>query len=381
MRLSDFVILVLLEKIVLLGARTSQAADLPALPPSKPLAVGNPGTGPHSPRGPTNPQTPACRTEEIRFRCRNNVLTGSLILPTTPGPHPAIAFVLGSGPADRTYYGMAPRLWTHFARQGFACLSWDKPGVGKSTGDYNAQNFPDRAEEALSAVRFLQARLEIQKPRVGLWGHSQGGTVALIAASLSRDPAFLIEVGGAQVVAWQQDMFRVEAELRAGSHPEQEIQEAVAFARMRMSLIRGEGEFEQWVKAHAAVEKRPWFEYAGRCDRKLFYSARKMVEFDPGPAWEKVRCPVLAIYGERDTSLPAKMSLPIIRNGLHRAGNNDVTIKLFPKADHGLNITQTGGPKEAKQRSKASKTGAPPDFTPGYLDLMTNWLTNRFHPK
>ena len=90
--------------------------------------------------------------------------------------------------------------------------------------------------------------------------------------------------------------------------------------------------------------------YAGRCDRPLFYSARRMVEYDPGPAWEKVRCPVLAIYGEKDTSLPANESLPIIRRGLDRAGNRDVTIKVFPRADHGLMTSETGGPKEARER-------------------------------
>src|SRR5262249_1477770 len=156
----------------------------------------------------------------------------------TPGPYPAIAFVLGSGPADRAYYGMAPHLWRHFARRGFACLSWDKPGVGKSTGDFNAQSFRDRADEALSAVRFLRGRAGGWKDRVGLWGHSQGGAVAPLAASLSGEVAFLIEVGGSQVIAWQQDIFRVEAELRADRHPEAEIREAVAFARMRMGLIR-----------------------------------------------------------------------------------------------------------------------------------------------
>ena len=95
--------------------------------------------------------------------------------PDTPGPHPAIAFVYGSGAADRTYYGIAPHLWRHFARRGFACLAWDKPGVGQSTGDYNAQTFRDRADEALAAVRFLRAAASVRKDRVGLWGHSQGG--------------------------------------------------------------------------------------------------------------------------------------------------------------------------------------------------------------
>jgi pimeloyl-ACP methyl ester carboxylesterase len=327
---------------------------------------------------PTIPRVPGHRTEEVRFHSGGNTLAGTLVLPGTPGPYPAIAFVLGSGPADRTYYGMAPHLWRHFARHGFACLSWDKSGVGKSTGDYNAQSFRDRADEALAAVRFLRDRAEVSKDRVGLWGHSQGGAVAPLAASSSGDVAFLIEVGGSQVVAWQQDIFRVEAELRADGFSEEDIREAVAFARMRMGLIRGEGEFEDLERSHAGVERRPWFKYAGRCDRALFYSARRMVEFDPGPAWAKVRCPVLAIYGAKDTSLPAEKSLPIIRRGLDVAGNRDVTIRVFPRADHGLRTSETGGPKEARERSKARRPGDATDFAPGYLDLMTGWLTERF---
>ena len=332
---------------------------------------------PQPPHQSVVPRAPGHRTEEVRFHCGGNTLAGVLVLPETPGPYPALAFVLGSGPADRTYYGMAPHLWRHFARQGFACLAWDKPGVGQSTGDYNAQSFRDRADEALAAVRFLRGRAEVSKDRVGLWGHSQGGAVAPLAASLSGEVAFLIEVGGSQVVAWQQDIFRVEAELRADGYPEGDIREAVAFARLRMGLIRGQGEFEELEKAHGQVEHRPWFQYAGRCDRALFYSARRMVEFDPGSVWEQVRCPVLAIYGGRDTSLPAEKSLPIIRRGLAVAGNRDVTIQVFPRADHGLRITVTGGPKEARQR-KARPPGDVPDFTPGYLDLMTGWLTERF---
>src|SRR5262249_47220013 len=129
--------------------------------------------------------------------------------------------------------------------------------------------------------------------------------------------------------------------------------------------------------AHAAVERRPWFAYAGRCDRALFYSARRMVEFDPGPSWEKERCPVLAIYGDKDTSLPAEQNLPIIRRGLEAAGNRDVTIKVFARAAHGLRVAATGEPKEARERSRARKPGDVPDFAPGYLDLMTDWIGER----
>jgi uncharacterized protein len=350
-----------------------------ALMGSEPRPKGNMETEP--PLKLAAPMGLGVRTEEVHFRCGENTLAGLLVFPATPGPNPAIVFVLGSGPADRTYYGMAEHLWKHFARHGFACLVWDKPGVGKSTGDFNAQTFSDRAAEVLAAVRYLKGRAEVSKNRIGLWGHSQGGTVAPLAASLSGDVAFIIEVGGSQVVAWQQDIIRVEGELRADGFPEHDIRQAVNFTRMRMDLIRGKGEFEELDQTHASVERHPWFKYVGRCDRALFYSARRMVEFDPGPTWEKVRCPVLAIYGEKDTSLPPEKSLPIIKRGLELARNRDVTVKVVPRADHGLRTSVTGGPKEARERSKAGRPGEEPDFAPGYLDLMSGWLTERFVPR
>jgi len=311
----------------------------------------------------------------VTFADGDTTLAGVLVLPATPGPHPAVAFVYGSDPTERTYNGVGTALWRHFAEHGIACLAWDKPGVGRSTGDYHNQDFPARAQEALAAVKFLRSRPEIRPNQVGLWGHSQGGAVIPLAASESPNVAFLIEVGGAQVVAWQQDMFRVEEQLRADGFPEIDIQEAVDFARRRMALIRGPGTFEDLERLHPAVESRPWFPYAGRCDRALFYSARRLVEFDPGPSWEKVQCPVLVIYGDHDTSLPAEKSLPIIRRGLERAGNRDVTYKVFERADHGMQVTDTGG---KKGRARGHTKAEAPDFTPGYLETMSEWIGERF---
>ncbi len=82
-----------------------------------------------------------------------------------------------------------------------------------STGDFNAQTFHDRAAETLATVDFLRARDDIRPDRVGLWGHSQGGMVAPLAAAISDKVAFIIEVSGWQGPAWQQDQTRVEAEM------------------------------------------------------------------------------------------------------------------------------------------------------------------------
>ena len=313
--------------------------------------------------------------EDVHFPSGRDRLAGTLYRPAGRGPHPAVTCILGSGPADRAYGGVGPALGKHFARRGFACLVWDKPGVGGSTGDYNTQTFRDRAREALSAVAFLRGREGIDRDRVGLWGHSQGGMVAPLAASLSADVAFLIEVSGWQGPAWRQDQVRVESELKADGFGKEDVATAAAFSKMRMDLIRRGGTFEDLDSRQAAAAKLPWFDYVHRCDRSLFDSARLNVEYDTSASWEAVRCPVLAIYGDKDTSTGhPDAPIALIREGLTKARNRDVTVRVFVGADHSLCLTGTGGRREAAERAKNRRPGDSPDFAPGYLEIMTDWL-------
>jgi pimeloyl-ACP methyl ester carboxylesterase len=180
-----------------------------------------------------------------------------------------------------------------------------------------------------------------------------------LAAARSDRAAFVIAVAGWQGPAWRQDAVRVESELRAAGSPEAEVKEAVAFARRRMALIRGGGPYEELEAAQSRVEARPWFASVRWCDRALFHSARRLVEHDSGPSWEKVRCPVLAVYAGKDTSTgPPEPHVAVIRRGLGKANNTDLTVRVFPEADHSLRVGK--------------------DFAPGYLDAMTDWLGERF---
>lgn len=327
------------------------------------------------------PRDPPPREEQVQFEVDGNTLKGVLVLPPTPGPHPAVVFINGSGDADRTGNGVFPHLWRHFASHGFACLSWDRPGVGQSTGDFEKQSYPDRAAEALAAVRFLRSRSDIRPDRVGLWGFSQGATVAPLAASQSSEVAFVIEVSGHQLPAWQQDLFRVEAELQADGFSKADVAKALEMAKLRMDLMRGAGLFEELDETQKGFLGRPWFEYVHYCDRKRFESGRLTVDFDPAPAWEKVRCPVLAIHGAKDTSTSAEASVAVIRQGLAKSGNTDLTVKIFPRAGHRITVSDTGGRKEAEQRAKSRSAADGPEFAPGYLDTMSGWLVERFGPK
>jgi pimeloyl-ACP methyl ester carboxylesterase len=203
--------------------------------------------------------------------------------------------------------------------------------------------------------------------------------VAPLAAARSADVAFIIEVSGWQGPAWQQDRVRVESQLRADGFAEADIMAAGSFAARRMELIRGTTGFEVLDREQEAVRELPWFGYVRRCDRVLFESARRAVEFDSGPCWEKVHCPVLVIYGDKDTlSGPPNELIAIILRGLTKAGNEDVTVNIFPDADHGLCKTRTGGPKEEGERAKGRIEGQPPDFVPRYVETMTGWLDTRF---
>jgi pimeloyl-ACP methyl ester carboxylesterase len=335
-------------------------------------------TGDEPAAGPPAPE-PKVRVEEVQFRHEDNSLAGSLYRPNLPGRRPAVALVFGSGEQDRYHGGAGPALGRHFARNGFVCLTWDKPGVGKSTGDFNAQTFPDRAGEALAALQFLRERPEVRADAVGLWGHSQGGMVVPLAASLSEKVSFVIQVSGWQGAAWRQDAVRVEAELRANGFSEADVKEAVAFAQMRMALIRGTGPFEELEAAQNQVKMRPWFASVRACDRTLFYASRPVVAFDSGPIWQKVHCPVLVIYGDQDVSSgPPEPLVAIIRGGLEKANNPDVTVRVFAGADHSLCVTKRGGPKEQAKRREDRKDQSDPDFVPGYLDSMTDWLHARF---
>ena len=268
--------------------------------------------------------------EEVSFRHGTDILSGSLYRPGGTGPYPAIVMILGSEGHDRDYGGVGPALGRHFARAGFACLTWDRPGVGRSTGDYHKQTFRVCAIEALLAVQFLRHREGIRRDQIGLWGHSQGGMIAPLAASISDDVAFLIEVSGWQGPAWKQDPARVEAELRAAGFPEADVGQAVAFARKRMELIRGTGPYSELETAQNAVKTLPWFRSIHLCDRVRFEAGRRIVGNDSTDWWSRVRCPVLVLYGDRDVSSgPPEPLIAIIRRGLAAAGNNDVTVRVF----------------------------------------------------
>jgi pimeloyl-ACP methyl ester carboxylesterase len=303
------------------------------------------------------------KEENVTFQSGGVALTGTLRVPLTKGKHPAVFLLVGSGPVARDgewFYA------DHFARHGIATLVYDKRGTGSSGGDYRDESLNDEAADALAGIHYLQSRKDINARKVGLYGRSHGGIVAPLAASLSKDIAFIINVSGAGVPPYQQVTYQAEAQMRRDGFSEADIAEAIAYLNLKWEVARTGG--AGWDKLQAATQNASGKKWLARVQpatklEDIVPSWKSQMEYDPMPALEKVKCPVLAIFGELDTLTPVAETTANYRKGPGKAGNKDVTIKVFSSADHALLVW----PKPNDQLHW-------PVLAAGYLDAMTNWI-------
>jgi pimeloyl-ACP methyl ester carboxylesterase len=187
-----------------------------------------------------------------------------------------------------------------------------------------------------------------------------------LAASLSKDVAFIINVSGAGVPPYEQVTYQAEAQMRRDGFSEGEIAEAIAYLNLKWEVARNGG--VGWDKLQAATQSASGKKWLARVQpvtklEDILPSWKLQMGYDPMPALEKVKCPVLAIFGELDTLTPVAETTANYRKGLTKAGNKDVTIKIFPNADHALLVW----PKPNDQVHW-------PVLAAGYLDAMTNWI-------
>jgi len=297
--------------------------------------------------------------DDVRFESGGVTLAGTLHRPQGSGPHPALVMIQGSGEADRDSGGYFPPIREHFVENGIAVFSWDKPGVGGSSGDWHQRDLFDRATEAIDAIRWLRDQPGIDPAQVGIWGHSQGGWIGPLAASQTPDLSFLVINSGAGISALEQDLYGIEHTLRRDGASEQEIADAIAFMETIHDAAIAARPYEEVVATILEPARGSAAEtYFGEVDLGLWQFLVRVHgrPYDPAAILERITCPTLALFGEMDVLVPAAESARILEAAFAASGNNDLTTIIFPEADHRIRV------------------GDPLEFTAGYLEAMSSWI-------
>ncbi len=309
--------------------------------------------------------------EDVSFQNDTVTLAGTLTTPASTGSHPAIVLIHGSGDQRRDH-AFLQFIADLFALHGIAVLAYDKRGVGASTGDSDTAMLADLAGDALAGVAFLQTRPDITPHQIGLWGISQGGWIAPLAAAQSRNVAFIILVSGPAVSVVQQDVDRVAYELRAGGFSEDEVRAAITHEQLFSDVaFTGQG----WDKLEASIQHARatrWASIVALPSQDEFerYGSLwgQFRAYDPIPQLQQVTCPVLALFGGRDTVVPPAKNAPLLERALKAGGNRDYTITVFPDGDHVIMATPTGARRNVPLWTQ---------FMPGYFATMLDWLRAR----
>lgn len=287
----------------------------------------------------------AFREKEVSFKNGAVVLSGTVLLPPKGERVPAVAITHGGTPNERAAY----RSWAlHFVRRGIAALIYDKRGSGKSGGETRSASMEDLAGDAVAGVELLRTLPEIDAGKVGVAGHSQGGWIAPLAATMSPRVSFVIASAASGVGPDKQSIYHRASVMRESGFSAEEIKTASDLRRRlyqtgRMILDKDPRASEERQKISAELARyaaEPWIEAAALPpnldnDRPTTGGLR-LLFFDPVPMWEKVKVPVLLAWGDKDTVVPVAEGRAIIEAALQRSGNRNVSVKIFADVDHGV---------------------------------------------
>ncbi|RYD98268.1 MAG: alpha/beta fold hydrolase [Sphingobacteriales bacterium] len=340
---------------------------------------------------PQEPQPPFPYPEEkISFPNKEAgiQLGGTLTLPQGKGPFPAIVLVSGSGPQDRdeTILGHKPFLVLadYFTRNGYVVLRYDDRGVAQSGGEFQGATSADFANDAWAAVQFLQGRKEINKKRIGIMGHSEGGMVAGKLAAGHKELAYIVMLAGPglrgdQILLQQQELIA-----RAGGIPDSTVRKSVASNKNIYDIINAgdkdpkitEQKLRRYLSNEYKEGRLPHEAGAGKdsvintylqavSDPWMTY----FIQYDPQPDLAKIKIPVLALIGAKDHQVLPEYNIPALKSAFVKGKNKKATVLELEGLNHLFQEAETGMPQEY---SSIEQT-----FSPAAMNTILDWLNKQ----
>ncbi len=344
------------------------------------------------------PQTPKppfpYKSEEVLYfnPDRSMQYGATITIPAGNGPFPAAVLITGSGPQDRDETLLGHKLFAvladHLTKNGFIVLRVDDRGVGKTTGNFSVSTSADFARDVHNGVEYLLTRKEVNKKKIGLIGHSEGGMIAPMVATQRKDIAYVILLAGpgvpiVELMAEQNQAIAATAGLSKEALDEikplfKKVVTAIGNEDDSLAAIASTSEIvENWtinkpiavleemnlgsvenraeyVKAMVAQLRGPWFRY--------------FIKFDPTPYLKQLKGKVLAINGEKDIQVLSKQNLDGMRKALS-GSKAEFEIKELPGLNH---LFQTCKKCNIQEYGELEET-----FSPVALKAVSDWMENK----
>ncbi|MHC1707144.1 MAG: alpha/beta hydrolase family protein [Bacteroidales bacterium] len=327
------------------------------------------------------------KTEEISFVNQNGKisLAGTLTIPQGQGPFPACILISGSGPQNRDseLLGHKPFLVMadYLTKKGYAVLRYDDRGTGYSGGNFSTADILDFATDAKAGFDFLRNDKRIISSKIGFLGHSEGGIIAPIIATQNLATAFIILLAGPAVKGEEILYSQEELISKANAVNEKEIKTNLNIQREVFSIIKKTSDTvvtalkvkeilqkelpktELWKSMNAESRSEYLGIQVNTLNSRWF---RNFLTLDPSDYLEQVRCPVLAIYGEKDLQVPPDLNIKPLKKALSKAGNADYQVLQLPGLNHLFQKATTGSPNEYVSIEET--------ISPKVLDIISAWL-------
>jgi pimeloyl-ACP methyl ester carboxylesterase len=326
-------------------------------------------------------------SEDVKFEnVKDHVkLAGTLTLPKMEGVFPVVVMITGSGAQNRDeeIAGHKPFLVIadYLTRNGIGVLRLDDRGVGGSTGSFQNATTQNFATDIEAAVIFLMSRKEVDKKKIGLIGHSEGGIIAPIVAAKMKRIRFIVLLAGTGIPGGDLLLLQKAAIQKAAG---------ISDASIQKDSILGKGAFEIVDKTSDPVQLKekltayyqkklkesPDAKPEGMSTEDYITASVNMlsntwmhyfIRYNPAPVLKDVKCPVLALNGSKDLQVPAKVNLEAIRKGLEKGGNKHVTIHELPGLNHLFQECSTGSPSEYAQIEQT--------ISPSVLKEIADWIS------
>jgi alpha-beta hydrolase superfamily lysophospholipase len=253
----------------------------------------------------------------VKFQNGEDSLSGHYFLPASGKARAVILFVHGDGPLKYDAHGYYPLIWKRLLNQGFAIFSWDKPGVGESTGNWLAQSMQQRQQEVQSAITFIRNRYGYTGTQVGLLGFSQAGWVVPALANNNPDVGFIIGIGFA--IDWlEQSWYLTHTRLvQQRAHP-REIKAAHASHIQEIIFLKQQPSYNMYLKKY---DDRP----TSLMTEERYRFILKNLNVNAAQDYIGLKQPMLLLLGEKDLNVDILNTQKVIEKLIVEQPNIQIT--------------------------------------------------------